>query len=83
MIFLYFEYYTYTILCAADVLTQSSSKNKQMMKYLMANSVESGNNQRKTTVENLHLAECVGDVRSLLIEILCDELPAHSNEKGW
>lgn len=67
-----------------DFLGQSSSKNKNLMKYLMANSLEctTSSNIKKTTVENLHLAECVGDVRSLLIEILCDELPLHTLDKG-
>lgn len=30
---------------------------------------------RKCNTENLQLAECIGDVRALLIQILCDELP--------
>lgn len=30
---------------------------------------------RKCNTENLQLAECIGDVRALLIQMLCDELP--------
>lgn len=69
---------------AADV-PHIATKNRQLMKYLMANSLESTNTSytKKSNVENLHLAECVGDVRSLLTEILCDELPNYSTlDKG-
>lgn len=32
-------------------------------------------NPKKINTENLQLAECIGDVRALLIQILCDEIP--------
>lgn len=65
-------------------LPHISSKNRQLMKYLMANSLESTNTSytKKSNVENLHLAECVGDVRSLLTDMLCDELPYYYLDKG-
>ncbi|XP_055587703.1 E3 ubiquitin-protein ligase highwire isoform X4 [Uranotaenia lowii] len=33
---------------------------------------------KKVTSENIQLAECIGDVRALLTQILCDELPYQS-----
>lgn len=39
--------------------------------------------QKKLPVENLQLAECVGDVRALLIDILCDEIALSVESEGY
>lgn len=39
-------------------------------------------NPKRSTVENLQLVECIGDVRALLIEILCDEIPFDPENDG-
>lgn len=40
-------------------------------------------NPKKINTENLQLAECIGDVRALLIQILCDELPIDIEIEGY
>lgn len=40
-------------------------------------------NPKKINTENLQLAECIGDVRALLIQILCDDLPAEIESEGY
>lgn len=39
-------------------------------------------NPKKVNAENLQLAECIGNVRALLIQILCDEIPADIEIEG-
>lgn len=53
-----------------------SAKPKAVMKHMMSSSLDvtTSCSQKKLPVENLQLAECVGDVRALLIDILCDEI---------
>lgn len=69
----------------SDGLNQGTSKNRQVMKFLMGNSIDvtTSTNTKKTNVENLQLAECIGDVRALLIEILCDEVPAMGESEDY
>lgn len=38
-------------------------------------------NMKKSNVESLQLAECIGDVRALLIDILCDNISPHNEGK--
>lgn len=45
--------------------------------------VSSSTIQKRSTGENLHLAESVGDVRALLIDILCDEVALSVENDGY
>lgn len=40
-------------------------------------------NPKKINTENLQLAECIGDVRALLIQMLCDDIPADFETEGY
>lgn len=40
-------------------------------------------NIKKVNAENLQLAECIGNVRALLIQILCDEIPPEVELDGY
>lgn len=74
---------------AADAVNQpagpSSAKQKHPLKQAMSSSLDGTTsvNPKKTTVENLQLAECIGDVRYLLIEILCDEIALSADNEGY
>lgn len=39
-------------------------------------------NPKKVNSENLQLAECIGDVRALLMTVLCDEIPQDLDTEG-
>lgn len=39
-------------------------------------------NTKKTNSENLQLAECIGDVRALLMQVLCDEVQIDLEQDG-
>lgn len=45
--------------------------------------VTTSTNHKKLPGENLQLAECVGDVRALLIDILCDEIALSIESEGY
>lgn len=55
------------------------------MKHMMSSSLDvtTSCSQKKLPVENLQLAECVGDVRALLIDILCDEIALSVESEGY
>lgn len=40
-------------------------------------------NPKKVNTENLQLAECIGDVRALLIQMLCDDIRADFETEGY
>lgn len=68
----------------------STSKNVPISKFFMGSSMETTTtttttptNPKKINVENLQLAECIGDVRSLLIKILSDDLPRDMDPDGY
>lgn len=63
----------------------SSAKLKHPLKQAMSSSLDATSllNPKKTTVENLQLAECIGDVRALLIDILCDEIALSPESDGY
>lgn len=70
-----------------DVVHQipGSAKPKPVMKHMMSSSLDvtTSCSQKKLPVENLQLAECVGDVRALLIDILCDEIALSVENEGY
>lgn len=69
-----------------DVVHQipGPAKPKPVMKHMMSSSdVTTSGSQKKLPVENLQLAECVGDVRALLIDILCDEIALSVESEGY
>lgn len=45
--------------------------------------VTTSTSQKKLPGENLQLAECVGDVRALLIDILCDDVALSVESEGY
>lgn len=53
-------------------------------KGFMGNSMDATTptNPKKVNAENLQLAECIGNVRALLITILCDEIPSDIEIEG-
>lgn len=54
------------------------------MKHMMSSSLDvTTSSQKKLPGENLQLAECVGDVRALLIDILCDEIALSVESEGY
>lgn len=63
----------------------STSKNVPTAKFFMGSSMEATTptNPKKINMENLQLAECIGDVRSLLIQILSDDIPADIDLDGY
>lgn len=63
----------------------STSKNIPTSKFFMGSSMEATTptNPKKINMENLQLAECIGDVRSLLIQILSDDIPADIEPDGY
>lgn len=72
------------------VLNQGPSTSKSILpiantKSFMGSSMEATtqSNPKKINTENLQLAECIGDVRALLIQILCDELPSDIAAEGY
>lgn len=63
-----------------------SAKPKPVMKHMMSSSLDvttTSSSQKKLPGENLQLAECVGDVRALLIDILCDEIALSVESEGY
>lgn len=61
-------------------------KQRQPIKAMMSSSLDvisSSTNQKRSTCENLRLAESVGDVRALLIDILCDEIALSVENEGF
>lgn len=66
----------------------STSKSATSGKFLMGSSMDATTPTaerlaaRKCNTENLQLAECIGDVRALLIQILCDEVPPTADGGG-
>lgn len=56
-----------------------------MMKHMMSSSLDvtTSTSQKKLPGEILHLAEVVGDVRALLIDILCDEIALSVESEGY
>lgn len=69
-----------------DGLNQGpSAKVKQPLKSVMSSSLDATTSvcQKKTPVENLQLAECIGDVRALLTDILCDEIALSVENEGY
>lgn len=70
-----------------DVVHQipGSAKPKPVMKHMMSSSLDvtTSSSQKKLPVENLQLAECVGEVRALLIDILCDEIALSVESEGY
>lgn len=70
----------------SDGVTQTTGSTKQkMMRHMMSSSLDAttSSSQKKLPGENLHLAECVGDVRALLIDILCDEIALSVESEGY
>lgn len=63
----------------------ASVKQKHPMKQMMSSSLDgtASMSQKKPPSENLQLAECVGDVRALLIDILCDEIALSVESEGY
>lgn len=64
----------------------SMIRQRQQMKQMMSSSLEvisSSTNQKRSPGENLQLAESVGDVRALLIDILCDEIALNIDNEGF
>lgn len=63
----------------------STLKQKILMRHMMTSSVDvtTSSSQKKQNGENLQLAECVGDVRALLIDILCDEIALSVESEGY
>lgn len=64
----------------------STSKNIPTAKIFMGSSsmeATTPTNPKKINMENLQLAECIGDVRSLLIQILSDDIPADIDLDGY
>lgn len=61
------------------------AKPKPVMKHMMSSSLDAttSTSQKKSPVENLQLAECVGDIRALLIDILCDEIALSVESEGY
>lgn len=61
------------------------TKQKPPMKQMMSSSLDvtTSISQKKPPIENLQLAECVGDVRALLIDILCDEIALSVESEGY
>lgn len=71
-----------------DTVTQtapSSTKQKSLVKHMMSSSLDvtTSTSQKKLPGENLQLAECVGDVRALLIDILCDDVALSVESEGY
>lgn len=81
----------FLLLCVpvvSDVSGTVSSmiRQRQQMKQMMSSSLEvisSSTNQKRSPGENLQLAESVGDVRALLIDILCDEIALNIDNEGF
>lgn len=76
------------IIIFLDGITQAagfSAKQKPLMKHMMSSSLDvtTSTSQKKLPGENLQLAECVGDVRALLIDILCDEIALSVESEGY
>lgn len=74
-----------------DVLNQGPSTSKTAptsgnvaAKGFMGSSMDATTptNPKKVNAENLQLAECIGNVRALLIQILCDEIPSDIEIEG-
>lgn len=63
----------------------STSKNIPTTKFFMGSSMEAATptNPKKINMENLQLAECIGDVRSLLIQMLSDDIPSDIDIDGY
>lgn len=61
------------------------SAKPKPVKLMMSSSLDvtTSSSQKKLPVENLQLAECVGDVRALLIDILCDEIALSVESEGY
>ncbi|XP_058468268.1 E3 ubiquitin-protein ligase highwire isoform X2 [Malaya genurostris] len=61
----------------------SSLENKTDLKANDSNIMEINTpmTNKKVASENIQLAECIGDVRALLTQILCDELPYQSGNE--
>lgn len=66
-------------------MTSSLSKHKHPLKQAMSSSIDGTTSftQKKTPSENLHLAESIGHVRALLIDILCDEIALSVESEGY
>lgn len=63
-----------------------ATKQRQPLKPMMSSSLDvisSSTSQKRSTCENLRLAESVGDVRALLIDILCDEIALNADNEGY
>lgn len=79
----------FMIISVADALNQPAGpslvKQKHPLKQAMSSSLDATTsaNPKKTPVENLQLAECIGDVRALLIDILCDEIALSADNEGY
>lgn len=82
-----FDRFGWFISLSLDGVTQTtgSTKQKSMMKHMMSSSLDvtTSTSQKKLPGENLHLAEVVGDVRALLIDILCDEIALSVESEGY
>lgn len=63
----------------------STSKSIHTAKYYMGSSMDATTptNPKKINMENLQLAECIGDVRFLLIQILSDDIPNDVDPDGY
>lgn len=82
------HYQNINLMCFLDGVTQtvgSSIKQKSLMKHMMSSSLDvtTSTSQKRLPGENLQLAECVGDVRALLIDILCDEIALSVESDGY
>ncbi|XP_055524898.1 E3 ubiquitin-protein ligase highwire isoform X3 [Wyeomyia smithii] len=64
----------------ANVLVSSVDSKSDLLKVNDINIMEINTPMlnKKVSSESIQLAECIGDVRALLTQILCDELPYHS-----
>lgn len=84
----YTTYYLNIYFIITDPINHGASTSKsQPIKFFMFNSSSNDpatpTNPKKVNTENLQLAECIGDVRALLIEILCDEIPSDMEAEGY